>query len=86
VDFRGVLDRPEDLSLNVHHDWRVALPWQFNLDPTNSVRIEPYVEKWHIDQTATKTLYRQGVQVGNFFEPASQTQLYGITFNWLHHF
>jgi hypothetical protein len=84
VDFRGVFDRPEDLPLGTSNGWRVALPWRYNLNPANSMRIEPYAEAWHIAQTGAKKLFRDGVEVGNFLEPRSSTRLYGVTLNWQH--
>jgi hypothetical protein len=86
VDFRGIFDKPEDLSLNVQNGWRLALPWRYVLDNSNIMHIEPYAESWHIDRTGSKSISRNGLQIGNFFEPASNTKLYGVTLNWLYHF
>jgi hypothetical protein len=86
VDFLGVFDKPEDLSLDVRNGWRVAIPWQYMLNLTNTIRVEPYAQGWRIPRSDAKPLSRSGVVVGDFFEPASQTRAYGINATWSHLF
>lgn len=86
VDFRGVFDHADDLDLKVKDGWRVAVPWQYSLTRTDSLRIEPYWHGWGVRRSAAKPLLRNGVVVGEFFEPASDTRLYGISAIWIHTF
>jgi hypothetical protein len=86
VDFRGLFDKPDDLELRIQNGWRVALPWQYSLNPTNAIHLEPYVQGWRIPSSAAKPLAKNGIIVGDFFEPASTTRLYGITLNWQHYY
>ncbi len=84
VVFRGLFEAPDDLRLGARNGWRIALPWKYELDTHSAFKLEPYAQGWHIARSAPGPLFRNGVSVGSFFEPASDTRLYGITFNWLH--
>jgi hypothetical protein len=86
VDFLGVFDKPEDLSLDVRNGWRVAIPWQYLLDSSNTIRVEPYAQGWRIPRSDAKPLSRNGLIAGDFFEPASQTRSYGFNMTWAHLF
>jgi hypothetical protein len=86
VDYRGLFDKPEALALKVKNAWRVSTPWRYTLTASDALQIEPYIQAWRIDKTETKRLFRDGIEVGNFFEPASKTRLLGVNMSWQHYF
>lgn len=86
VDFRGVFDHADNLDLKVKDGWRVAVPWLYSLTRTDSLRVEPYWQGWGVQRSAAKPLLRNGVVVGEFFEPTSDTRLFGISAVWIHEY
>jgi hypothetical protein len=82
VDFRDIYDKPDALKLPATTAWRVALPLRYQLNPASALRIEPYAHGWNISRSAIAPLYRNGVAVGIYTEPASETRLYGVQATW----
>jgi hypothetical protein len=86
VDFKGVYDKPDTIELPATTGWRVALPWRYQFGPATALRVETYLQAWNISRSAAARLTNNGVAAGSFFEPASETRLYGINAIWLQTF
>jgi hypothetical protein len=84
VNFKGLYDKTEGLALSAQHGWRVSLPWRYTRDAANAWELEPYAKGWRSNASAAKPLLRNGVVVGDFFEPASDMRQYGIQLSWRH--
>lgn len=86
VDFKGLYDTAAGLTLNAQHGWRVSVPWHYRVDEANTWVLAPYATGWRTNVSAAKPLFRKGVVIGDFFEPASTTRLYGIQLSWRHQY
>jgi hypothetical protein len=77
VDAHGLFDKKQ-LHLTGKIGERFSLTWQYQLYHAMSMSIEPYFEHGQLNRSSTEILTRNGIKVGQIFEPRSETSNYGL--------
>jgi hypothetical protein len=77
VDSHGLHDKVR-LDLGGRWGWRLALPWRYSMNRTESLTVEPFVEGFEIGRSVTVPVTKNGTPAGTVFEPRSDTRNYGL--------
>jgi len=77
IDTHGLFDKKQ-LHLTGKMGERFSLTWQYPLYHAMSMSIESYFEHWQWNRSSTEILTRNGIKVGQIFEPRGETSNYGL--------
>lgn len=78
VDFGGAFDAAR-LDLEGELGGRIALVWNRPLPGKRWLRLESWYEHWELGRSDSATLRQAGIAVGTVFEPASDTDIVGVS-------
>jgi hypothetical protein len=77
IDAHGLFDKKQ-LHLTGEIGERFSLTWQYRLYHAMTISIEPYFEYWQLNRSTTEIITRNGIKVGQIFEPQGETANYGL--------
>jgi hypothetical protein len=81
VDFGGLYDN-QSIALGRQTGMRLAAPASLALGRGSRLRLEPWVEYWGFDRSASQPLLRDGRRVGSVFQPTSDGRSLGAALMW----